>query len=315
MKSLVIPVGGSPAEAKETHLAEKPRFQRRVGLLAGGGRFPFYFAEAARKRGIEVVCVGIRDHADADLKDAVDRFYWTGIGKLGFTIRCFLKEEVDGVVMAGKVRKAAIFVPWRLVHFVPDCKMIKAWFSRNRSDNRDDSILLMIIREFQKEGLRVASALEVCPELLVQAGLLTKKQPTREQLRDVAFGWRLAKEMGRLDIGQCVAIKEQAVLAVEAIEGTDQAILRAGELCPAGGFTVVKVAKPAQDMRFDVPTIGVATIESMRRAGAAVLAMEAQKTILIDADQAIQMADRLGIVLISLAAGDAANLHDVAGAA
>lgn len=295
---------------KETNLAAAPRFTDQVGLLAGGGRFPFYFANACRQRGIRVVCVGIRGHADTDLRYAVDRFFWNGLGHLGRMIRRFRKENIRVVVMAGKIQKSAMFSPRRLLSLFPDPRMLRAFFGRNRGDNRDDSLLLMFTNEMRKDGLELASALEVCPELLVNAGTLTSRGPTASERRDVAFGWRIAKEMGHLDVGQSVAVKETAVLAVEAIEGTDQMILRGGSLCPAGGFVVVKVAKPDQDMRFDVPTIGVGTIESMRRAGASALAVEAGKTILIDAEQTIALANRLGIALVALTGVDALGQDD-----
>ncbi|MFN4259589.1 MAG: LpxI family protein, partial [Gemmataceae bacterium] len=151
-----------------------------------------------------------------------------------------------------------------------------------------------------KDGMTFASALDICPELLVNKGLLTRRAIHSQEEKDIAFGWELAKEMGRLDVGQSVAVKEQAVLAVEAIEGTDRAILRAGELCPRGGFVVVKVAKPQQDMRFDVPTIGCSTIDTMHRAGGKVLAVEADKTIIIDQEDTIALANRHGITIVAL---------------
>ena len=279
----------------ETTLPTAPRFSGRVGLLAGGGRFPVYFADAARKQGIEVVCVAIAGHADPQLQHSVDRFHWNGFAKLGRMIRLFKREGVECVVMAGKIYKTAIYAPWRLFRYIPDWRLIRAFWLRRRGDNRDDSLLLMVINEMHRDGLRLASALEICPELLVKAGCMTRRRPSSRELADVQFGWRMAKEMGRLDVGQSVAVKERAVLAVEAIEGTDQMILRAGALCPAGGFTVVKVAKPQQDMRFDVPTIGETTIRNIHQAGGKVLAVEADRTILIDADATIALADQLGL--------------------
>jgi DUF1009 family protein len=281
-------------------------FGPRVGLLAGSGRFPILFAEAARKEGMDVVCVAIHG-ADPALESMVSRLYWTGVAKLGRMIRCFQRECIDCVVMAGKVQKVQMYDPWRIVRYLPDWRMIRFWLDRRRRDNKDDTLLLGVIGEFAKDGIRFASALEVCPDLLVKRGVLTRRQPTAAERRDIVFGWSLAMEMGRLDVGQSVAVKEAAVLAVEAIEGTDRAIIRAGELCPAGGFTVVKVAKPQQDMRFDVPTVGVATIESMRTAGAKVLAVEAEKTILLDADETIQAAERAGITIASVTAADLEN--------
>ncbi len=175
---------------------------------------------------------------------------------------------------------------------------MRLWYRRLR-DKRDDSLLSAIVAEFESEGLHCRSALDLCPELLVSKAVLTRRQPTAAEWRDIEFGWDLAKEMGRLDVGQTVAVRELAVLAVEAIEGTDRAIARAGELCPRGGFTVVKVAKPQQDMRFDVPTVGLTTVESLHNAGGRVLAIEADKTILLDAAQTVALADRYGLSIVA----------------
>jgi hypothetical protein len=272
-----------------------------IGLLAGSGRFPILFAEKARAQGLPVVCVGIKCEADPALTRLAERFHWCGIAKLGRMIRCFRKEGVREVVMAGKVRKAQIYSPWRFFQYLPDLRFIRVWFRRQwqGEDNKDDTMLLALIREFASEGMSFHSALEYCPELLAREGVLTKRKPTALEEADIAFGWHLAREMGRLDVGQSVAVKERAVIAVEAIEGTDRNILRAGELCPAGGFTVVKVAKPHQDMRFDVPTIGPSTIETMHKAKGRVLAIEAHKTIVIDEPDVIALANRYGITIVA----------------
>ncbi len=270
-----------------------------IGLLAGSGNFPIHFARKARQLGHSLVTVGLRNEASAELKELSSRFYWSGVAKMGRTIRCFRKEAVRQVVMAGKVQKTRMYAPWRIVRFLPDWRTIKFWFNRKRRNNSDDTLLLGIIDEFARDGIEVVSALDLCPELLVKVGTLTKRPATPKELADVRFGWNLAKEMGRLDVGQSVAVKESAVLAVEAIEGTDKAILRAGELCPAGGFVVVKVAKPQQDMRFDVPTIGTNTINTMKLAGARVLAVEDGKTILIDDAETIDLANRYGMTIMA----------------
>jgi len=270
-----------------------------IGLLAGSGRFPLLFAEKAKALGLNVVCVGIRYEAPAELQELVTRFYWAGVSKLGRVIRCFKREKVERVVMAGKITKAVIYTPWRIIQLWPDWRTIRFWLRRSRRDNKDDSLLLGMIDEFRMDGMEFDSALTYCPELLVPAGVLTRRGPTAREEEDIAFGWTLAKEMGRLDVGQSVAVKEKAVLAVEAIEGTDRNILRAGELCPSGGFTVVKVAKPQQDMRFDVPTIGPMTIESMKQARGRVLAIEAGKTIVIDQEETVRLAERWGITIVA----------------
>jgi DUF1009 family protein len=280
----------------------------RIGLLAGGGRFPFLVAEAARRQGAEVVCVAIRDHADKEIEAAVDRMHWAGIGKMGRIISTFRREGVTRATMAGKIHKHRFFAPMALFRMLPDLRFLRWWFGRRKRDNKDDSLLLDIIAEFQKDGIHFGSALEICPELLVKAGCQTRRRASASELADVAFGWEHAKEMGRLDIGQSVMVKLKTVIAVEAVEGTDRCILRAGELCPRGGFTVVKVAKPQQDMRFDVPTVGPATIESMKTAGATTLAIEAGKTILLDPDATIAAADKAGIAVLALSEADIESL-------
>ncbi len=276
------------------------RTSEPIGLLAGSGRFPILFAAAARAQGLKVACVGIRDEASPELIPLCDSFEWVGVARLGGMIRAFKRARARQMVMAGKVRKRVMFTPRRFLHLLPDLRMIQMWYGRNRADNRDDNLLLSVIAEFERDGIAVGSALDYCPELLVKPGILTQRKPQARELEDIRFGWRLAKEMGRLDVGQSVAVKEKAAIAVEAIEGTDRCIERAGELCPAGGWTLVKVAKPEQDMRFDVPTVGVDTIENLRKAGAGVLAIEAGRTILLDEQEVIRLADRHRIAIIAI---------------
>ncbi len=276
-----------------------------VGLIAGAGRFPFAFAEKARSMGLQVVCVGIADMADPALAELCTEFHWLKRMSLGFVIRTFRRGGVTRWTMAGKYHKHVLFRPWRWVRLLPDWRVLRAWFFRRRADNKDDTLLLALIREFESEGMACVSALDLCPELLVTAGTLTRRKPTDKEMTDIRFGWTLAKEMGRLDVGQSVAVRERAVLAVEAIEGTDKCIERAGELCGRTAFAVVKVAKPQQDMRFDVPTIGEQTIETMKRAGATVLGIEAGKTILLDETRTLALADRYGIAVVAITADEA----------
>lgn len=272
-----------------------------IGLLAGSGRFPLHFARKARSLGLPVVCVGIRYEAAEELQSLVQSFSWTGVAQLGRMIRCFQRAGVRQIVMAGKVQKTTMHTPLRILRLLPDWRFLKFWFGRNRLNNTDDSLLLGVIAEFARDGMTFVSALDLCPELLVKAGVLTRRAPSNREHADIQFGWELAKQMGRLDVGQSVAVKERAVLAVEAIEGTDRAIQRAGELCRSGGFVVVKVAKPQQDRRFDVPTIGTTTIETLHRAGGKVLAIEAGQTIVVDQEETLTLADKYGITIISLA--------------
>jgi DUF1009 family protein len=271
-----------------------------VGLLAGSGRFPIAFAEKARNIGLPVVCVALRNEASPELASMVHSFHWCGVLRLGSMIRLFQRGNVEHIVMAGKVGKANyLYRPWRLLSLLPDLRTLRFWFFRGRRDNKDDSLLLGMIAEFARDGLHFASALDYCPELLVSAGTLTRRAPSAREIKDIEFGWVVAKKMGELDVGQSVAVMDLSVIAVEAVEGTDRAISRAGELCRSGGFVVVKVAKPQQDMRFDVPTIGCATIETLRKAGGRVLAIEAGKTIVLDQAQTIALADRYGITIVA----------------
>jgi len=276
-----------------------------VGLLACAGRLPIAFAEKARACGIPVVCVGVAGMADPILKEICTEFHWLRRASLGCLIRTFRRGGVERFAMAGKFHKHLIYQPWRWFQFLPDWRMLRFYFLRKRRANNDDSLMLGLIAEFRDAGLDCVSPLDLVPELLVREGVLTRRKPTAAEQQDGAIGWALAREMGRLDIGQSVMIRERAVLAVEAIEGTDRAIERAGELCSRSGFVVVKVAKPAQDQRFDVPTVGMQTIETMHKAGAKLLVIEAGRTILLDEVETVALADRYGIAIAALTSAPA----------
>ncbi len=287
-----------------SELISIPFHARRIGLLAGAGRFPVYFAQQARQAGIEVHCAAVMGMASEELLDHCASVRWIGLARLGAAIRHFRNRSIKQAVMAGKIEKSVIFRPNRFWRLLPDWRTLHMWLSYARENKTDDTLLLAVIREFERDQIQFQSALDLCPELLVPHGFLTERKPTPAQWKDIRFGWELAKEMGRLDVGQTVIVKDTAVLAVEAIEGTDRAIVRAGELSRRGGFTVVKVAKPQQDMRFDVPTIGLKTIQTMHEAGGRVLAVEADKTIFLDESEVKTVADRLGIVIVSVHAAE-----------
>jgi DUF1009 family protein len=277
---------------------------RRIGLLAGWGRLPVTVAEALRSQGCEVYCLGTIGHADPALAEVCHDFHWLGMAKFGSAIRYFHRHDVTEIMMAGKIFKVRLFQRWSWVRHLPDLRTIRMFlphFWTRKKDCRDDSLLGAIVDEFAAEGIHFAPPTDFAPELLVKEGQLTRRGPTAWQQKDIAFGWKMAKEMGRLDIGQSVMVKDQAVLAVEAVEGTDECIRRAGVLCRAGGFTVVKVAKPQQDMRFDVPTIGLGTLETLQAAGGKVLAVEAGRTIFLDQEAVIEYANRQGLVIVALA--------------
>ncbi len=272
----------------------------RIGLLAGAGEFPITFAKAAREQGLSVFCMGVRGMAPEELADYCDDFVTAPITKIGRAIRLFKQAGVERAVMAGKIEKTVLFKRFRWLQNIPDWRAIHMWYRYATANKTDDTILLAIIREFARDQITFESALDYCPELLVKHGFLTRRRPTPAQWDDIKFGWDMAKELGRLDIGQTVVISDQAVIAAEAIEGTDACIRRAGTLCRKGKFSVVKVAKPQQDMRFDVPTIGTQTIQTIREAGGRVLAVESAKTILLDEPEVVRMADKFGIAIVAL---------------
>ncbi|MFM2096809.1 MAG: hypothetical protein RIS70_3933 [Planctomycetota bacterium] len=276
----------------------------RVGLVAGWGRFPVVVAEAIRRQGHELFCLGIRDHADARSLAAIcSDYHEVGLAQLGAAIRYFRRHDISQATMAGKIHKVRLFHRFAWLRHIPDWTCLKTFyphFIRGNKDRRDDTLLLAIVQAYADAGIRFAPATDFAPELLVKLGQLAGPPLTELQRKDVEFGWRLAKEMGRLDVGQTVVVKGQAILAVEAIEGTDECIRRAGVLCTAGGFTVVKVAKPQQDMRFDVPTIGLGTLETIATAGGRVLAIEADKTVLVDQDPFVARAKQLKIAVVAV---------------
>ncbi len=276
--------------------------ERPIGLLAGWGNYPRAIAEQLRSQGRPVAGVGILDHADPRLADLCQHFDWIGLGGIGRAIRLFRRWGVREALMAGKVHKVLLYQPgWWLKHR-PDWTCIKAFSPQlfwGKSDRKDDTLLSTIVDAFAAQGILFQPITQFAPDLLVQPGQLAGKALTSKQEKDVSFGWQIAKAMGGLDVGQTVCIKNQTVIAVEAIEGTDLCIRRAGELCGAGGITVVKVAKPHQDMRFDVPTVGIKTLESIAGAGGGVLAIEAGKTILLERGEFLQAARRLGISVLA----------------
>jgi len=273
---------------------------RPLGLIAGSGRFPVVFAQAARRLGHRVFAIGVEGMAAEELAQHCDEYATGRLGQIGRGIRLFQKAGVQKIVMAGKIEKTVLVRPYLFWRVLPDWRTLHMWFRYATRDKKDDTLLLAVIREFERDNLIFESALKYCSELLVKHGFLTRRKPTPAQWKDINFGWELAKEMGRLDVGQSVMVKETAVLAIEAIEGTDNCIRRAGELCRKGGFTVVKVAKPNQDMRFDVPAIGMQTIHTMHEAGARVLAVESDKTIILDQDAVLRLAEQYGISIVAL---------------
>jgi len=272
-----------------------------IGILAGWGRLPLSVARGARGQGRRVVALGVRDHADPELESLCDEFAWIGLGSVGRAIRLFRQWGVEQAVLAGKIRKVELFRPGWWMRHRPDWKCLRTFSAQllGRKDRKDDTLLLTLVEAFAEAGVVFEPATHFAPDLLVDEGCVAGRALTAKQLRDVEFGWRLARQMGDLDVGQTVCVKNQAVLAIEAMEGTDACIRRAGELCERSGFTVVKVAKPAQDMRFDVPTVGLHTLASLDAAGADVLAIETGMTILLDEIEFRRRAKSLKISVIA----------------
>lgn len=286
---------------------------RRIGLIAGWGRFPIVVAEALRREGYDVYCLGVKDHADEVLKELCCDFRPIGLAKLGEAMRYFQRHGIHRATMAGKIHKVLLFRRFYWLKHIPDWKFVQTFyphFITQTRDRKDDTMLGTIVDAFAANQVVFAPATDFAPELLVKYGQLAGRPLRRGQVKDIEFGWELAREMGRLDVGQSVAVKGRAVLAVEAVEGTDECIRRAGELCPSGGFTVVKIAKPQQDMRFDVPTVGIGTLETMAAAGGRVLAIEAHKTILIDEPEFVRLANARGISVVAVRDGKAEAVAD-----
>lgn len=267
---------------------------KTLGLIAGMGELPRTLASEARKMGYRVIVIALRPLADKSLKAYADEFCEVSVGHLGGLIKSLKRFALRDVVMAGKVPKSLLYNKGNIT---PDLSALRLLFSLK--DRSDDSIMLGITRELKKEGIRLLKTITFLKELLTPEGVLTKRKPQEGQWKDIEFGLRIAKEIGRLDIGQTVVVKDLSVMAVEAIEGTDEAILRGGTLAGAGAV-VIKVSKPGQDMRFDVPAVGIDTLHVMMKVRACVLALEAEKSIIIDKERFIEEADNLDIAVVGI---------------
>lgn len=286
------------ANAIDAHSAEP------VGVLAAWGELPIAIARAVRAAGRPVVCLGVRHHAEPEpLRAVSDHYHAIGAAEIGKASRLFRRHGVRRATLAGKFHKVDLYRPGAWLRYLPDATTAWAFyrhFVRPDADRRDDTLLGAIVETFARRGITMEPATDFAPELLVPEGPIAGPPLSAAQQSDVEFGWGLARAMGGLDVGQSVCVHRGAAIAIEAIEGTDLCIQRAGELCPQGGFTVVKVAKPQQDMRFDVPTVGLRTLRTMSAAGAGVLAIEAGQTILLDREAFTAEASRCGIRVVAL---------------
>ncbi len=270
---------------------------KTLGLIAGMGELPLAIAEEASQKGYRVFAVGLEPLVDLKLADLVDDFKLINVGKLGSIINALKKASVKEAVMGGKVPKTLLYKS----NIKPDIKAMTTLLKlKNKSD---DSIMMALTDELIKEGITLLNTTSFTSELLTPYGILTKKVLTKDEKKDIEFGFPLAKEIGRLDIGQTVIVQGQAIMAVEAIEGTDKAIIRGGKLAGKNAV-VIKVSKPNQDMRFDVPVTGLETLRSMYEVNARVLALEAQKTILVRKNKMIKKANEVGITIIGISESD-----------
>jgi DUF1009 family protein len=265
--------------------------EKTIGLIAGAGELPMAIASEARSLGYRVMAVALEPLADESLSSYVDEIKWINVGKLGKILDSLKRYGLNEAVMAGKVSKTLLYKS----KITPDLRAVKLLFSLK--DRSDDAVLLAITKELEKEGIRIVEITRFSSGLVTPEGVLTEQRPTEDEFRDIEFGWKIAREMGRLDIGQTVVVKDRAVMAVEAIEGTDEAIKRGGQLAGRGAV-VVKVSKPHQDMRFDVPAVGPDTLGSMREANARVLAVEAGRSIILNRNKMIKEAGRAGITIV-----------------
>ncbi|MEE4164443.1 MAG: UDP-2,3-diacylglucosamine diphosphatase LpxI [Desulfocapsaceae bacterium] len=266
--------------------------QDGIGIIAGGGQFPLLFIEAAQRAGRRVYVIAHRSETDETVAMAADEVCWVKLGQLGRIIKFFKSNGVSETVFLGTITKTQIFRD-----ILPDLKGLSLW---NKIDiKQDDAILRAVATSLEKEGISVLESTLYLAHLLFPKGVLTRKKPTKIQQRDIEFGWRNARAIGTLDIGQCVVVRECSVMAVEAIEGTDAAIRRGGRLAKEQAV-VVKLRKPNQDFRFDLPATGLGTIETMQEVNCSVLAVEAGQSLLFDRQEMIAAAEKAGIAVVGV---------------
>ncbi len=265
----------------------------RLGILAGAGKLPVECARAAKQLGYEVYAVGLLADSDPSIAQFSKDYQFISVAQLDAILNYLKVNQIQKVTMIGKVTKELLFNG----AVQPDARMLQLILSL--PDRRDDTIMMAFVRELAKAGIQAFDQTTLIRKLMPRRGTITKREPTEQEQQDMDFGFRIAKELGRLDIGQTVVVKARAVMALEAIEGTDACIERGGKLA-CGGAVVAKVSKPQQDNRFDVPTVGYRTIENMANVGATALAIEAGKTLLVEREQMISLADAKGIAIVAM---------------
>lgn len=275
---------------------------RRYGLISGWGNFPLLVAQALKKKGHKVFCVGVAGHADGKLlREICDEYREMGLGQFAKAVRFFRKHHVFQATMAGKIFKKSLLRPGIIWRHIPDLYTFSTFFSlflRRKKNLKDDTLLLTAVSAFEKKGIKLVPATDLAPDLLLPCKTLTNRRLTDTVYDDVRTAWPLARLIGRLDFGQAVMVRDRVILAIEGIDGTDETIARASSAERGSNFTVLKIAKPNQDMRFDVPAIGTATLERMASSGADTLVVEAGRTVCVDPlDQFVAKADAMNIAV------------------
>jgi len=269
----------------------------RLAIVAGSGRFPLLVVRGAKSRGCQVCVLALRGFADRELAQVADHFRWVPIARVGRWIKLACKFGAEELILAGGVRKSDAFSSWRIWRYLPDRRTLRIWYRRAQGDRRNLAILQALTDELEQAGLTVVESTKYCREALADEGLMTRTQPSPAAVSDIEFGWPVALRVAELDIGQAIAVREKDVVAVEAIEGTDAMIERAGRLAKSG-WTLIKVAQTRQDMRFDVPTVGPETIERLHHHGARTLVVQAGKTLIMEKEKTLHLADKYGIAVL-----------------
>ena len=269
-----------------------------LGLIAGEGIFPLLVARGARAAGRKVVVAAFGGSAWPELRGEADSFTWVGVARIGQWERVLRAHGCREAILVGRVAKEKIYNRWRWFQYIPDLRSIWLWFRYLRRDKRDQAVLRVIDRELNSKGITLIDQTTYCAEHLASPGLMTQTEPTEKQWGDIRFGWDLCQTLSRLDIGQALAVVDKNVIAVEAVEGTNAMIERAGLLCRVGGWTLIKVANAHRDMRLDVPTVGTTTIEKLHAGRATALVLEPGKTIMLEKGKVLELANRYGIAIV-----------------
>ena len=275
---------------------------RPLGLIAGEGVFPLLVARGARAAGRRVICVALAGSAWPQLREECDRFNWVGVVRLGQWVRVLRAAGCDEAIMVGRVTKTKMYDRWRYLRYIPDLLTAKVWFTRLRHDRTPQAMLSAIADTLGERGIKLIDSTTYTTDQLATSGVMTRRPPTEAQWIDIHTGWEICRQVSRMDIGQSIAILNRDVIAVEALEGTNAMIERAGQLCRSGGWMLIKVANTEQDMRMDVPTIGTTTIEKLAAARAACLVCEPGKTIILEKQKVLELADRYKIAIVGYTA-------------